>query len=64
MDMQFERDPFLTVVAMSRDDAAAFPAKELGILKPVVRVDYVKQADPNRYRFGAKVFHVYMQEGK
>jgi hypothetical protein len=52
--IEFERDPYLTVVAMNRQAAREF----VGTL-PVLRVEYVGQADPARYRFGARVYHVY-----
>jgi hypothetical protein len=52
--IKFERDPYLTVVAMSREQAREF----VGTLH-VLRVEYIGQADPERYRFGARVYHVY-----
>ena len=47
--------PFIEAVAMNREDAAewANPDRCYG-------VDYLRQADPNEYRFGAKVYRVWL----
>lgn len=52
--VEFEATPFLRVVAKSREDA-----KEWAFPKVCYAVDYVKQADPKRYKFGSRVYRVW-----
>lgn len=52
--IEFEATPFLRVVALSAEDA-----KEWAFPKACYAVDYIKQADPKRHRFGARVYRVW-----
>jgi hypothetical protein len=52
-EIEFERMGYLSVVAMSKQGARDF----FGM--PDARVEYDRQADPKKYRFGACVFRVY-----
>lgn len=52
--VEFERQPFRLVVAMSRD-----VAKEWAAPYPCYAIDYISQADIQRHPFGAKVYRVW-----
>lgn len=52
-----EHDPYLEVVAMDADGARAF-GPSLG-MSQVWKVDYVRQADAGRYKFGARVYRLF-----
>lgn len=49
-ELQFERERFLRVVSMSEVSARAFAMPD------AIRAICVGQADPTRYRFGARVY--------
>ena len=55
MKPQIERDPYLSVVAMSAEAAKDFA---LGVGE-ILRVEDVGPADPKRHKKGARRFHVY-----
>jgi hypothetical protein len=46
--------PFIEVVAMCKSDAAEWVAPE-----PCHGIEYLRQADPKRNRFGARVYRVW-----
>lgn len=46
--------PFVDVVSMNREDAAEWANPD-----PCYGVDYLGQADPHQYRFGAKRYRVW-----
>ncbi|HSX21534.1 MAG TPA: hypothetical protein VLE97_02015 [Gaiellaceae bacterium] len=48
--MSFERDHYLRVVSMDEASAKAFAMPD------AIRAVYAGQADPTRYRFGARVY--------
>lgn len=53
MSAQFEHERFLRVVAMSAKSAKAFAMPD------AVKVVYAGQADAARYKFGARVYHLF-----
>jgi hypothetical protein len=63
----FERDHYLRVISMDEASAKAFG------MPAAVRAVYAGQADPARYRFGARVYllfqtwadyHAWIKEGR
>ena len=60
MKPQIERDPYLSVVAMSAEAAKEFAGKALGVGE-ILRVEDVGPADPKRHKKGARRFHVFTE---
>jgi hypothetical protein len=52
--VEFERQPFRIVIARSREDA-----KEWAAPYYCYAIDYMRQADVERFPFGTKVFRVW-----
>lgn len=60
--MTIEHDPYLTVSSMTEDDCAAFVESLFGI--PRERIERIEDHAPavgDRYKPGARIFHVYLR---
>jgi len=51
--VEFERDPFISVVSMSAEQAKDF------LCPTAFKVVCIGQADPSRYRFGARRYRIF-----
>ncbi len=56
LSIEFEPQPFMRVTALTREDAELWADP-----KTCYAVDYVEQADPKKYKFGYKVYRVWVQ---